>query len=169
MVSLNPKKWFKDPEKEAAQREIRANLQRELASNETHPAGNIQSPEELQKELAQSYHLQYDDMTLSQIDEDPQLRYLLPALSPLNRTSKIPNKRLAEMARLDMEYVLLLHQFSLNEADLDLHGWAKLESLRIFGLSSVNDQVDGYRGKLVTEKIKEVRVGVVEKKKEGLI
>jgi hypothetical protein len=170
MVDLNPLHLLRgNPEKKQEVERILREIQGQVASAESHPAANVQSDLELQRDLAQSYYLQVDNLTLELIKSDPQLSYLVPAFSHLNRTSKIPDKRLAEMARLDIEYILLLHELNASEDELELSGWAKLEALRIFGLSSVNDQLEGYRGKLVTEKIKEVRVRLEQKKKEGIL
>jgi hypothetical protein len=170
MVDLNPLHLLRgNQQKKNEMERMRQEVLSTLAEAESHPAANVQSDQELQRDLAQSYYLQVDDMTQKQIFDDPELRYLQPAFSHLNRTSRIPDKRLAEMARLDNEYILLLHEFGLMEASVDLHGWSKLEALRIYGQALVNDQLEGYRGKLVTEKIKEVRVRLEQKKKEGII
>lgn len=161
-----------NPQKQAQLEQIGMQAKHDLALAESHPAANVQTNDEMLSQLQQSYYLQIDDMTLQQYMSDPQLKYLQPAFSHLNRTSKIPETKtlhnLAAMARLDIEYILLLHELNMPEDEMELVGWAKLEALRIFGLSSVNDQIDGYRGKLVTEKIKTIKVELAGQKKKGL-
>jgi len=125
-------------------------------------------PQELINQLGKEYYLLVDDLTLKQLDEDEQLKHLIPAVSHLNRTTKI-RRRDAEIQMLEMECLFDIHTMQMEEDKFDHKGWAKLQALQIFGKDTIHDKIEGHRGKLISDQIRIIEARVVAEKKKRLL
>ena len=92
-----------------------------------------------------------------------KLSHLLPAFSHLNRLTKIKPKE-AELMKLQLDYLIMRTRVSVPEHEYDEKLGGSLESLRFAGLAMINDNVEGFKAKVVTEQTKFVDVGIRKQK-----
>lgn len=101
--------------------------------------------------LGQSYHLTKDEQTFKQILGDPDLAPLLPTISHLLRTSNLEKITVKEM-KLRVRRALRI-QLLVNKKP-SLVSQAKFDAMVNFCFAAIEDTIDGWRGRLITERIK---------------
>lgn len=101
--------------------------------------------------LGQSYHLTKDEQTFNQILQDPDLAVLLPTISHLLRTSNLEKITVKEM-KLRINRSLRI-QLMVKKSPT-LVSQAKFDSMVNFCYAAVEDTLNGWRGRLITERIK---------------
>lgn len=101
--------------------------------------------------LGQSYHLTKDEQTFGQILGDPDLAVLLPTISHLLRTSNLDRKTVQEM-KLRIKRALRIQLMVKRKPSLVSQ--AKFDAMVNFCYAAVEDTIQGWRGRLITERIK---------------
>lgn len=122
--------------------------------------------QEVLNAMGSQYYLLMDDLTLEQVVHDPETVHMIPAISQLNRTTKVTPSQ-AELQMLDYEYLMLIHNVNMDEDDFDARGWSKMEALKLHCNAIVYDQIDGHRAKLLTETKKIIEAQLKEAKEKG--
>lgn len=125
------------------------------------------SPEEFFQTQYTVYSLLKDEMVNEQLLNDPDARHLLPALSHLMRTTNIEDKVAIQYCLLTWEIACRL-TFLVNKPP-NLVNRAKYEAWNLFGRAVIHDAEHGWRGKLVTERIKIFKLEGEEKKRRKLL
>lgn len=119
-------------------------------------SGEMQpSQDEMASMLGQVYYLLKDDETFQLLREDPDMKNLMPMLSHLLRTSNL-DKKTIEIAKLRWRIACRLVLLCQKEAVLV--NVAKFNAWLVFGYAAIEDAKEGWRGRLVTEKIKTYKV-----------
>ena len=111
--------------------------------------------DDLADNMAQMYYLVKDDYVITMLKQDPRTSKLLVALSHLVRTTKKTNKQI-RIAKLYCENscrIALLCQKKPNLVYLAL-----FNCLIIYGNSCFDDTAKGWRGMLVTNKMRTIRI-----------
>ena len=124
----------------------------------------VVTPEEQAMILGQVYYLIKDEDVLNMIKQDKHLCKLLPAFSHLLRTSFIDNKT-AHLMKLRLKRAFDLLLLEMDEDEIDLEGLAKIDALLNYAYAAIEDAKGGWRGKLVTERVKIFKIERGEKKK----
>lgn len=101
--------------------------------------------------LGQSYHLTKDEQTFKQILGDPDLAPLLPTISHLLRTSNLERITVKEM-KLRVRRALRIQLMVKKKPSLVSQ--AKFDSMVNFCYAAIEDTIQGWRGRLITERIK---------------
>lgn len=118
------------------------------------------SQEEYYQYMGQIYYLIKDEQVLNDIMNDPDLRVLLPMFSHLNRTSNIDTdqngKRVSACMKIRARRALRL-QLMVNK-NPNLVSQAQFDAMVNFTDGVVEDQKGGWRGRLLTEKIKTYKI-----------
>lgn len=129
-------------------------------------AGQI-TPDDFAVMLGQVHYLFKDDDVIKFLTEHPRLKKLLIGLSHMIRTSRLDNKRVIEEMKLRWKIALRLEILILNK-EKDTKSVALFQLLVNYGYAAIEDARNGWRGKLVTEKIKTYRFEGAAKKKKFL-
>jgi len=135
-------------------------------------AGSVQreeavTPTEEAQLLGQVYYLLKDDKVIDFIEQKkPEYAVLMTALSHLNRTSNTVEKN-ARLWKLRLKRAIDLVLMTKPEDDITLGEVAFLDSLYIYGSCAIEDAVNGWRGRLATERIRTYRVETGEKKSKA--
>ena len=126
-------------------------------------------------QLSSEYRLLIDDVFKRQLlssGEDKMgldLSAVYPIFSHLNSISRI-RRQDGEVLALEVEAALLELETLAQENTLTPESVALLESLKIFGKYRIFDAVDGYKGRLITEHRRLIRVERPrEEKSRGLL
>lgn len=125
------------------------------------------SPEEFFQTQYTIYSLLKDEIVQQQLLDDPDAKVLIPALSHLVRTTNIENPTAVQYLLLTWEIACRL--VFLVYKPPNLINRAKFEAWNIFGRGVIHDAEHGWRGKLVTERIKIYKVEGAEKKRRKLL
>lgn len=131
-------------------------------------AGELQqvSTEDYYQYMGQIYYLVKDEEVMQQLREDPKMKVLLPALSHLIRTSNFTDKRVIMEMKLRWRRSCRI-QLMLCQSP-NLVSQARFDAWVNYGYAVIEDAVEGWRGRLVTERIKTYKIeGGTQKK--GLI
>jgi hypothetical protein len=140
---------------------IMAIFEKSVQSSEMSPT----SPDEQAQVLGHAYYLLKDEQTMALLLGDPQLTILLPALSHLVRTSR-KDKHGIELAKLHWRRALRI-QLLVKQRPA-LVNVARYDSWLIFGYTALDDTLEGWRGKLITERIKTYKIENAQTKTGGL-
>ena len=106
--------------------------------------------------MGQIYYLVKDEKVQQLLREDPNMRVLMPALSHLLRTTNITDKNELLRMKLRWRRSVRLQLMVMNSPDLVSQ--AKFDAWVNFGIAAVEDTNAGWRGRLVTERIKTYKI-----------
>lgn len=123
------------------------------------------TPDEFAMMLAAAHYLYKDDDVLKILKEDPDLKPLIIALSHLIRTSRINSEKVIKEMKLRWKRACRLKLLVLGE-NKDVKSMATFDALVNFGYSVIEDARGGWRGRLVTERIRTYKVEEGERKKK---
>lgn len=113
--------------------------------------------------MGQIYYLIKDEETQALLRDDPDLRELMPALSHLLRTSNITDKKVIKEMKLRWRRACRI-QLMVKKTPR-LVSQAKFDAWVNFGNAAVEDTREGWRGRLVTERIKTYKIETGQQKK----
>jgi hypothetical protein len=133
--------------------------------------GRIVSSQEMQQVttedyyqyMGQIYYLVKDEEVFALMRSDPDLKELLPALSHLLRTSNITDKNVIKAMMLRWRRACRI-QLLVNKTP-QLVSQAKFDAWLNFGYAAIQDAIEGWRGRLVTERIKTYKIETGKTKK----
>lgn len=125
------------------------------------------SPTEMQQLMGQIYSFLYDDEVNDIIRHDKRLRALYPAVSPLVRTGRQDNSTERAMAKLKFKRALRFAFFIAPE-ETSFEDMVMFDTFNIFGYSAIDDQNQGWRGKLAAERVKVTKIEGVRPVKRGI-
>lgn len=131
-------------------------------------ASETVSPTEFQQMLGQIYFFLKDDIVDDQIKKDKRLTALYPTLSPLIRTSRQDDQRARAQAKLRLKRALRFALFVAPE-ETTFKDMALFDALTNFGYSAIDDQKNGWRGKLAAERVKVTKIEGVQPVKRGIL
>ena len=122
--------------------------------------GQQSSPDDFAVMMAQTHYLLRDDDITSMLKSTSNphaMRKLLPALSQLLRTSNINDARQILEMKLNwaiaVRYALFINNDTEAEADMaEFYAWLN------FGYAAIEDTRKGWRGNLVTNKIRTYKI-----------
>jgi len=117
--------------------------------------------------LGRSVYMVMDPEVTNILNENDQLKSLIPAFSHLNRVSRI-GKGEAELLEFDYEYMFLLHTLTMNEDEYETKEAERIEALKLHSRFIIHDSFGGWKGNLVTEQIKTIRTELEKTKKKRL-
>jgi hypothetical protein len=116
--------------------------------------------------MGQIYYLVKDEEVMALLRDDKDLKDLMPALSHLVRTSNITDKNIVKGMMLRWRRACRI-QLLVNKTP-KLVSQAKFDAWVNYGYAAIQDAVDGWRGRLVTERIKTYKIEGGSQKK-GLL
>lgn len=125
-------------------------------------------PDEFAMMLAQAHYLYKDDDVAKILKEDERLKNLVPALSHLIRTSRFTDDRLIKEMKLRWRRAVRLKLLVLG-GRTDVKSYAEFDAWCNFGYSVIEDARQGWRGKLVTERIRTYKIEGGEKKRKKFL
>jgi len=106
--------------------------------------------------MGQIYYLVKDEEVQNLLREDPNMIVLLPALSHLLRTSNITDKNTIQRMKIRWRRACRIQLMVMNSPNLISQ--AKFDAWVNFGIAAIDDTIEGWRGRLVTERIKTYKV-----------
>jgi len=149
-----------DPE---TQEFLRAYLAQEGASE----AGEV-TPTEFQAMMGQIYYFLKDELVQREFQIDDRLKPLLIGISHLIRTSRLDNPTKIEEMKLRWKRAVRLNLMVLNTTR-KMSDMALFDVLVNFGYSVIEDQRQGWRGKLAAERVKTYKIEGGTPKKRGIL
>jgi hypothetical protein len=123
------------------------------------------TPDEFAMMLAAAHYLYKDDDVIKIMKNDPELKPLLIALSHLIRTSRINSEKVIREMKLRWKRACRLKLLVLGDSS-DVKSMAVFDALVNFGYSVIEDARGGWRGRLVTERIRTYKVEEGERKRK---
>jgi len=141
--------------------EADAAMERARNAESLQPAG-----EDMLQYIGQTYYLIKDDDVRQMILTDPDLKPLLPALSHLLRTGNL-DKKTIQIAKLRWKITCRLQLLCKRKPDLV--SLAKYNCMLIYGFGVLEDAKQGWRGRLVTEKIRTYRVDSLTQRRKKFL
>lgn len=115
--------------------------------------------------LASSYFLMVDETSIGIAMADPELREMIPALSHLIRTSNL-NPKTVELMKI--QWRIICRMQLLVKKDAQLASYTKFLVWLNYGYACLEDAIGGWRGKLVTERIRTYKIETQTQKKGRL-
>jgi hypothetical protein len=115
-----------------------------------------QTTEDFYQQMGQSYYIVKDEEIQQQLREDSDLKVLMPELSHLSRTSNVTSKDAIEEMKVNWRMACRL-QIMVKKTP-NLQSQAKFLSWLDFGYTAIYDREYGWRGKLLTERIKTYKI-----------
>lgn len=106
--------------------------------------------------MGQIYYLVKDEEVQKLLREDPNMKVLMPALSHLLRTSNITDKTTRREMKLRWRRSCRLQLLVMSSPNLV--SIAKFDAWVNFGIAAIEDTDAGWRGRLITERIKTYKV-----------
>jgi len=113
--------------------------------------------------MGQIYYLVKDEETQALLRDDTDLREIMPALSHLLRTSNFTDKAVIKEMKLRWRRACRI-QLMVKKSP-SLVSQAKFDAWVNFGYAAIEDAVEGWRGRLVTERIKTYKIETGSTKK----
>lgn len=98
-----------------------------------------------------------DERVTRFIDEHPELHSFIPALSPVNRTTKHINKHDANIAWLDFQILFTLEEMTMDPEKYEGGGLEIMQGLEIYAATQISDGFEGWKGRILTEQKKTIR------------
>ena len=106
--------------------------------------------------MGQIYYLAKDEESQAILRADPNMKVLMPALSHLLRTSNFTDKLVIKEMKLRWRRACRIQLMVMNSPNLVSQ--AKFDVWVNFGYAAIEDARSGWRGRLVTERIKTYKV-----------
>ena len=106
--------------------------------------------------MGQIYYLVKDEEVQKLLRDDPNMKVLMPALSHLVRTSNFTDKIAIQRMKLRWQRACRIQLMVMQTPSLVSQ--AKFDAWNNFGEAVVEDTIEGWRGRLVTERIKTYKV-----------
>jgi hypothetical protein len=106
--------------------------------------------------MGQIYYLVKDEETQALLRDDPDMKELMPALSHLLRTSNTTDKNVIKEMKLRWRRACRI-QLMVKKSP-KLVSQAKFDVWVNFGNAAIEDMIEGWRGRLVTERIKTYKI-----------
>jgi hypothetical protein len=94
----------------------------------------------------------------------PELHALIPALAPVNRTTKHISKIDAQVAWLDWQILTTLQEMCMNPEDYERGLLELLQGFEMYYNTQVSDGYEGWKGRILTEQ-KKIHVSELRKGK----
>jgi hypothetical protein len=91
------------------------------------------------------------------ISENPAFNALIPALSPVNRTTKHICKKDAHIAWLDFQILYTMLEMSMHPDVYESGGMEVLQGFEIFSNTQISDAYEGWKGNILTQQVKVTR------------
>lgn len=135
-----------------------------MAGEQAEAQGQPVSPDEYSVMMAQTHELLKDDaVSIWVLTKFPNL---LPAISHLIATSRLPETSIKEM-KLRWRRSCRL-EVLVNNENRDMASYSLFDSLINFGYSRIEDARNAHRAKTVTERIRSYKIEGSEKRKKFL-
>ncbi len=104
-----------------------------------------------------------DDRIPTFVSQNPAYNALIPALSPVNRTTKHISKRDAHIAWLDFQILFTMLELTMRPEDCETGAMEILQGFEIFANTQISDGFEGWKGNILTQQVKVSRVELKEK------
>ena len=117
--------------------------------------------------MGQIYYLVKDEETQQLLRQDPKMLALLPALSHLLRTSNITDKKL--LMELKIRWRRACRIVLMVSQSPKLVNQARFDAFVNFGYAAIEDCREGWRGRLVTERIKTFKIETQNSGGKGIL
>ena len=97
-----------------------------------------------------------DERVTKYLDGHPEYHSLIPALSPVNRTTNL-SKSEARIAWLDFQILYTLAEMTMDPAKYESGGLENIQGFEILSNTQISDGTEGWKGRIVTEQRKTIR------------
>jgi len=123
--------------------------------------------EEMRASVGSSLYYVYDPHLHAILNQTERDRATYPARSFINRTTNI-DAREKEILFNEYEYLNTLSDIGANEEEYETVGWLKGESVLIHDRIALNDMHNGWKGKLMAERVRRIIAELQQRlKKKG--
>lgn len=96
--------------------------------------------------------------------EHPQYHAFIPALAPVNRTTKHISKQDARVMWIDFQILFTLEEMCMAPADYEAGALEFLQGLEIYIGPLISDGWEGWKGKIITETKKTIATQFIKGK-----
>ncbi len=98
-----------------------------------------------------------DERVSNWLDQHASFHAFIPALAPVNRTTKHISKVDAQVAWLDFQILCTLEEMCMSPDVYEAGGLEMLQGLEMMHSTQVSDGWEGWKGRILTEERKVVR------------
>lgn len=113
-----------------------------------------QDPIEAIKQAEREREMISDQKLSEFILAHPSLHSFIPALSPVNRTTKHISKNDAHIQWLDFEILCIMEEMCMRPEEYESGGLEILQGLKIYASTQISDGYEGWKGSILTEQRK---------------
>lgn len=142
--------WNRDDGKKEHQRNLVYNEQQADAQRGADPNEYIQ-------EAKRASFFIKDPLVEEFLDEHPAYRALVPAFSPVNRTTSHISKQDAKVAWLDHQILFTMLEMTMRPEDYEAGALEILQGFEIFGATQISDGFEGFKAKALTQQTKIIK------------
>jgi len=129
-------------------------------------SGEEVDPTVLSKIMGQAHYLLKDDNIDDLLSKDERIKKLRPALSHLIRTSRCDNEKSIRLLKLQWKIACTLELLILPKKPASMGEYL---AWLIYGYTVIEDMRNGWRGKLLTERIRTFKVETSESKRKKFL
>lgn len=108
-------------------------------------------------------YLVADDRVFDFIQKHPQYNALIPAFSPVNRTTKHISKRDAQIQWLDHQILQVMLETTMSPDDYEAGAMEIMQGFEIFANTQISDGFEGWKGNILTQQVKVIRAETEKK------
>lgn len=123
----------------------------DASQNKTDPAV------EYAEQLGRSGLFVTDDRVMEFLEKHSAFNALIPAFSPVNRTTKHIGKQDAKIAWLDNQILFTMLEMAMSPEDYEDGAMEILQGFEIFGNTQISDGYEGWKGRTLTQQVKIIR------------
>lgn len=91
------------------------------------------------------------------VEDNPAFSALIPALSPVNRTTKHISKKDAHLQWLDFQILFTMLEMTMHPENYESGGMETLQGFEIFASTQISDGFEGWKGNILTQQVKVTR------------
>jgi hypothetical protein len=122
-----------------------------------------QDPNEYAEQLTRASAFTHDDRIDDFFKKHPEYNALIPAFSPVNRTTKHISKQDAKIAWLDQQILFTMLETTMSPEAYEAGAMEILQGFEIFGNTQISDGYEGFKAKVLTQQTKVIRAEEAKK------
>lgn len=136
-------------------KEDKKNFERSMVTNQQmEDAQRGQDPAEYAEQLTRANMFTHDDRVSMFLERHKAYKALVPAFSPVNRTTKHISKQDAKIAWLDQQILFTMLEMTMSPEEYESGAMEILQGFEIFGNTQISDGYEGFKAKALTEQRK---------------
>jgi len=125
------------------------------------------TPDEYASMMGQAQYITKDDDVTQAMKSHEGLKKLIPAVSPMLRTSNINKDKTLKLMKINWR-IALRWELLINAKEGEPYSMGEFYAWDNYGIGAIEDTREGWRGKLLTERIQAYRIELAQRKRKFL-